>query len=77
MGAQQDITNITRQGFYIDIVIDDQGVISAGVFTKPIQPSGMSTSVLSPVNEIGHDLDEVLSTLVKRLNKHITMESKS
>ena len=77
MGIQQNINNIAKLGFYLDILIDDHGLIAAGIYTKPKVPDGVSYSILEPVNEIGNDLDEVLSELVKRLNKHIAMESKN
>lgn len=74
MGIQQSIKNITRQGYYLDIVIDDDGLISAGLYTKPQQPSGMSTSVLEPANEVVHELIDVLQAVEKRLQKQLTRE---
>lgn len=77
MGIQQNINNISKLGYYLDILVDEKGTVMAGIFTKPRSPDGLSASVLNPTNEIGNDLDEVLSALVKRLKKQMAMENKS
>ena len=70
MGIQQNIDNITKLGFQLDINIDSEGSIVAGIFSQE-DDSGMCSSILSPANETGNDLSEVLSELLKRLLKHI------
>lgn len=77
MGIQQSINNISRLGHCLVVDVDHEGLIMAGVYTKPHQPSGISVSVLEPANEIGHDLGDVLEQLVKRLNNQMAMENKS
>ena len=75
MSIQQNINNINKLGYQLTIDIDHHGYIVAGVFYQP-DKSGMSASVLDPTNETGNDLDEVLSELVKRLNKTIKEQGK-
>ncbi len=71
MGIQENINSIAKLGFYLDILVDEQGGIIAGVYSKPLAPSGMSFSILDPAYEKGNDLKDVLNSLVKRLLKQI------
>jgi len=71
LGIQQNIGNISKLGYWLDILVNDDGEIIVGVFTKPSGKDGTSSSVLNPANEMGADLDDVLNRVVKRLEKHI------
>lgn len=71
MGIQENITSISKLGYWLDILIDEQGGISAGVYSVPHHTSGMSTSILNPATEKGNELGEVLNGLMKRLLKQI------
>lgn len=61
----------------MSIDIDHEGLIVAGVSTKPLQPSGMQRIVLEPANEIGNDLAEVLANIEKRLDQLMVKEKRS
>ena len=71
MGIQKSIASIAKLGYWLDILIDEQGMISAGIYSVPHHPSGMTTSILNPAIEQGKDLEEVLSSLMKRLLKQM------
>lgn len=76
ISAQLSINNINKLGYWVDIVINEQGLIAAGIYTKP-DHNGMSVSVLDPANETGSDIDNVLAGLTKRLAAKIKQEGKA
>ena len=71
MEIQKNISNVAKLGYWLEILVDNEGSITACVFTAPDNMSRLSETVLNPAHETGVDLNEVLKNLVKRLNKQI------
>lgn len=76
MGIEKKLESIQKLGYHTTIDVDAQGHVVAGVYYKP-DAMGMSASVLVPAHITGNDVDEVLTEILKQLNKKMVTEGKS